>query len=184
MKNMIVNTFTKMVEAGKTDKITVKALIKECHISRQTFYYHFQDLMDMLEWSIRQTSKQLVEESLKANNIRSALHIFISFVVDHFQQFEKLMNSERRFQMERIMIEVIENCLSELVRNLEQDCSFNYLDREVWIRYSTYGLVGVLLAYGGKESLDQDRLAFQLEQILYGKLALDKKRKQLKTSYQ
>ncbi|HIT10940.1 MAG TPA: hypothetical protein IAC24_05020 [Candidatus Onthousia faecigallinarum] len=86
--------------------------------------------------------------------------------------------------MERIMIEVIENCLSELVRNLEQDCSFNYLDREVWIRYSTYGLVGVLLAYGGKESLDQDRLAFQLEQILYGKLALDKKRKQLKTSYQ
>ena len=50
---MIVNTFTKMVEAGKTDKITEKALIKECHISRQTFYYHFHDIMDVLEWTFK-----------------------------------------------------------------------------------------------------------------------------------
>lgn len=30
------------------DKITVKALIDKCRISRQTFYYHFQDIMDVM----------------------------------------------------------------------------------------------------------------------------------------
>ena len=66
MKKIIADTFLKMIEHGNIDKITVKALIEECHISRQTFYYHFQDLMDVLEWSVNQGMKKLVEESLKA----------------------------------------------------------------------------------------------------------------------
>ena len=49
MKNVLADTFAEMVKQGNVDKITVKALIEECHISRQTFYYHFQDIMDVLE---------------------------------------------------------------------------------------------------------------------------------------
>ena len=51
MKSIIADTFLHMVQHGNIDKITVKALIDACHISRQTFYYHFKDIMDVLEWS-------------------------------------------------------------------------------------------------------------------------------------
>lgn len=54
MKSIIADTFLHMVQHGNIDKITVKALIDECHISRQTFYYHFKDIMDVLEWSVQQ----------------------------------------------------------------------------------------------------------------------------------
>ena len=47
MKEMIAETYARMIRQGDIDKITVKALIEECHISRQTFYYHFQDIMDV-----------------------------------------------------------------------------------------------------------------------------------------
>ena len=43
MKSIIADTFFLMVQLGNIDKITVKALIDACHISRQTFYYHFKD---------------------------------------------------------------------------------------------------------------------------------------------
>ena len=68
-------------------KITVKSLIEACHISRQTFYYHFQDIMDVLEWSVRQQTQQLVEKSRQAENLRAVLEIFISFTVDYYLSF-------------------------------------------------------------------------------------------------
>lgn len=64
MKLLIAETFGKLAQRGNIDKITVKALIEECHISRQTFYYHFQDIMDVLEWSVRRQTQALLEQSL------------------------------------------------------------------------------------------------------------------------
>ena len=171
MKESIAETFAKMVWRGNMDKITVKALIDECHISRQTFYYHFQDIMDVLEWSVRQTTQQLVEQSLQTEDMRSALRIFISFAVERFPMLQKLMNSQRRPQVEQIMIDAISAYLSQMAQNRPKDVSINYLDREVLLRYNACGLVGVLLAYGGKSNLDQDKLACQLEKILSGELA-------------
>lgn len=54
MKTIIANTFMDMFRQGNVDKITVKQLIDACHVSRQTFYYHFQDILHVMEWSIRQ----------------------------------------------------------------------------------------------------------------------------------
>ena len=65
MKAMIAGTYLQLVQHGNVDKITVKALIDACHISRQTFYYHFRDIMDVLEWSIQRETARLVEETCK-----------------------------------------------------------------------------------------------------------------------
>ena len=37
MKTIIADTFAQMIRKGDIDKITVKNVIEECHISRQTF---------------------------------------------------------------------------------------------------------------------------------------------------
>lgn len=61
MKLAISEAFLEMIRHGNVDKITVKSLIEECHVSRQTFYYHFQDILDVMEWSIQRETERLVE---------------------------------------------------------------------------------------------------------------------------
>lgn len=51
----------------------MKALIEECHISRQTFYYHFQDINDVMEWSVRREAKQLLRQSLELPSFAAGL---------------------------------------------------------------------------------------------------------------
>ena len=79
MKAVIAGTYLQLVQHGNVDKITVKALIDACHISRQTFYYHFRDIMDVLEWSIQRETARLVEETLQVEGMGQALKLFISF---------------------------------------------------------------------------------------------------------
>lgn len=170
MKNIIGETFIKMVARKSIDKITVKALIEECHISRQTFYYHFQDIMDVLEWCICQETNALVKESLKAENLQSALRIFISFSTEHFPWFQKLMDSHRRSQIEKLMVDSVKTYMLELSRHSHSDLYVNYEDMKVLLQFNACGLVGVLLEYSKAPFQNPDKLARQLEQIISGQL--------------
>ena len=65
MKKQISDTFIDMLEKEDIDKITVTRLIEKCHISRQTFYYHFHDIMDVLEWTFKRSIQILVQRSME-----------------------------------------------------------------------------------------------------------------------
>ena len=148
------------------DKITIQDIADDCGISRMTFYYHFKDIMDVLEWSVQQAMQQLTEMSLKEKDMQSVLRVFVSFTVEHFPMLKKLMESQRRAQIEQIMIDGVGVYMRSVARGKNRDVPVNHSDGEVLLRYSACGLVGVLLAYGGKADLDQERLARQLTQIL------------------
>ena len=170
MKNIIADTYAEMVTHGNVDKITVKALIEKCHISRQTFYYHFQDIIDVLEWSIQRGTEHLVEESLNAEDLRSSLRIFVTFFVDHFPQIQKLLESQKRSQIEKIAIDAVSAYLRELSQQKRPDLYYNYADREIFLRFNACGLVGILLSVSGNPRLDKEKLIRQHEEILSGEL--------------
>lgn len=45
----IMGTFNDMLTEMPFDKITVSALVRRCGISANTFYYHYQDIYDLLK---------------------------------------------------------------------------------------------------------------------------------------
>mgnify|MGYP002284720339 FL=1 len=83
MKNIISETFISMVRQKGLDKITVKALIEACNISRQTFYYHFQDIMDVVEWSVGRSAQNMLSRSLEAESPEKALEVFITSAIEN-----------------------------------------------------------------------------------------------------
>ncbi len=166
MKHTIVETYMEMVRKGNVDKITVKALIEECHISRQTFYYHFRDIMDVLEWSFRMVVERLVQRTLKAEGAEEAIRIFVSSTVENHQMIEKLMNSQRRREIEQLMTDAVETYLRELARYKNPDLTVNVSNMEVTLHFISCGIIGVLLKYGGMPQVDTEKLSKQLFQIL------------------
>lgn len=50
-KRAIAYAFKDLLKEKAFNKITVNDIAKECDINRQTFYYHFQDIRDLVEWT-------------------------------------------------------------------------------------------------------------------------------------
>ena len=48
-KQMITSKLFELLDHEKPENVSVKRLVGECGISRQTFYYHFKDIMDVME---------------------------------------------------------------------------------------------------------------------------------------
>ncbi len=48
-KRAIKTSFLKLLNAKMLDKITVKDIVEDCGINRNTFYYHFEDVYALLQ---------------------------------------------------------------------------------------------------------------------------------------
>ena len=49
----IITAFWQLLEEKPYNKITVKNIVERCDINRNTFYYHFQDIPDLLYKSLK-----------------------------------------------------------------------------------------------------------------------------------
>lgn len=66
-KQALAQAFARLLEDTTLDRITVTAIAKECGINRQTFYYHFHDVYDLLSWTIETHIDKLLAEVPRRN---------------------------------------------------------------------------------------------------------------------
>lgn len=50
-KYALENSLKNLLLQKPLDKITISDITDDCGISRMTFYYHFKDIYDLVEWS-------------------------------------------------------------------------------------------------------------------------------------
>lgn len=50
-KRAMEASLKKMLLQKPLDKITISDIAEDCGISRMTFYYHFKDIYDLIEWA-------------------------------------------------------------------------------------------------------------------------------------
>ena len=75
MKKMIAEAAWRLLTEKKVRKLTVKDIVEECHITRQSFYYHFEDIPDLLRWVLEQGLERMMEESQAQGNDEESIRL-------------------------------------------------------------------------------------------------------------
>lgn len=171
MKRTIAEAFLTLARQKAVDKITVKDLVEECHISRQTFYYHFQDLLEVLEWTFQQMTQQTLERSLRADTPQAALHAFFEGAMEHRDLIDKLLHSQKWEQTQGLIVQTIHSYLEELFRLRRPNPRLSYADLEVMLEFYTFGMAGLLLKHRGRSAAELDQLADQAYRLMTGEMA-------------
>ena len=55
--------------------------MEECHITRQAFYYHFEDIPELLSRVLEKDMGKLLKECQARENMESSLNFFLSAAV-------------------------------------------------------------------------------------------------------
>ncbi len=62
------------------DKITVREITEECGVNRQTFYYHFEDIYDLLKWVYQQEIIFLMKKQEVVKTWQDALLVLLDYL--------------------------------------------------------------------------------------------------------
>lgn len=170
-KYMISTALIDLTDKKPIDKITVKDIVEMCSITRQTFYYHFQDIMDVIEWSMKQRMEEILEKSLNASSMQEAVRILVSSVEEHPEIISKLLNSQKREQTERLLISTIRAYMQEMIDKKELFMDMKRSDIEMAMNFYSYAIVGILLEITHKrKNADLDLISRQICQLMTGEM--------------
>ena len=176
MKSMIADAFMTLSKTKDVDKITVTDLVKACHISRQTFYYHFQDILEVLEWSVQQAFQEILAHSMDTEGPEDTLRSFSESSSEADALLKKLLHSQRREQIETILVNAVRSYLQEVLNRQDSKPDLPLADAKIMLDFCTYGIVGLLLENCGKKSLDKEKMAHQMQRLIFDRIDMLKEK--------
>ena len=62
MRQIFADTIVDMMHTKSLNAITVTDIVNQCGVSRQSFYYYFDDIYDLIEWIFTQESERALNE--------------------------------------------------------------------------------------------------------------------------
>ena len=83
MKYALAQSLKKLLSTRKLDKITVKDIAEDCGVNRQTFYYYFRDIYDLLEWNFCDATERLIRSGLDHGDWRSGVKAVTEYLQEN-----------------------------------------------------------------------------------------------------
>ena len=165
-KRMIADAFLQMTHQKNLDKITIKDIVECCSISRQAFYYHFQDILDVIEWIVQREMKCAVEECLKIEDPRSALLYMVRNTIEHDDKIKRLLASQHGEQIQQFLIRTFFDILRETKIRRRVRSNLPTVEADMTLRFLAFGTVGVIKEAISNGNRDAESLCNEIYPII------------------
>ncbi len=146
-KQAMANSLKHLLEKKALSKITIKDIVEDCGVNRQTFYYHFQDVYDLVEWIFYNDLDKVIGDKRYYTN----WHEGCRRILDYMQQNKKLVlnvyYSVNRVKLEDYFKSWMHPMLADIVKELTQDISIQDEDREFVTDVYLSMLVGLFMQW-------------------------------------
>lgn len=146
-KLAIESSFKKLLKTKSLDKITISDITDDCGISRMTFYYHFKDIFDLIDWICLKEAEQAL----------SCLKIFDTWQKGFLEMFRTVQKSKSFFLSvySCISLEKIQNYLYNLtfkmllnvVEEKSKGLNVTDADKKYVADYFKFVFVGIMLQW-------------------------------------
>jgi probable dihydroxyacetone kinase regulator len=144
-KKAIAASLKKLLTKKPLSKITINDIVEDCGITRQTFYYHFADIYDLIEWIFTsEATKALNGEKTYATWQEGFLHIF-QYVLDNKLFVTNIYHSINREQLERYLYNETYNLLMGVVEEKAAGLSVKDEYKRFIANFYKYGFTGLML---------------------------------------
>lgn len=74
---------SKLLETRSLEKITIKEITDECGLTRNTFYYHFHDVYELLHWLFEQKTDEIVKKYSDQEDWEGGLEEVLNYLYEH-----------------------------------------------------------------------------------------------------
>ena len=163
-KRALAESLKKLLLEKPLDRITVSDITEDCGVSRMTFYYHFKDVYDLIEWTWLQAAERALDGQKTYDTWQLGfLQIFL-LVQENRAFVMNLYHSISREQVERYLYRLTYQLLIGVVEEKSAGMSVRDEDKKFIADFYKYAFVGLMLDWirGGMKGEPQvliDRLS-------------------------
>ena len=121
----IMSTFMQLLESESLDKITVRDIVEECEINRNTFYYHYSDIYDLLDDVVRVETEKFMSEDVDENTTFG-------------EEYERAARFVLKYK--KAILHIYDSKKRDVLQNYLETLAFSFISRFVKKEADGYGL--------------------------------------------
>ena len=127
------------------NKITINDIAEDCGINRMTFYYHFKDIYDLMEWSCLEDARKALEEKKTHDTWQQGLLQIFNAVRENKPFIMNIYRCVDREQVEKYLKPLTDSLLMGVVEEQSSGLTVRQEDKEFIARVYSYVFVGLML---------------------------------------
>ena len=172
-KQVMADAFEQLLERKPFDKITVKDVVEIAHVNRQTFYYHFRDIYDLVGWIFSFEAERIIADGTLQTWQQSLGEAFSS-MMRHRTLILNVFNSPKRDELDQFLHRVSHPLFANLVERSNHNQDMPPEDCALTAWFYTYALTGLVLDWirGGMKGAPME-LVVQISRLVAGDLKFD-----------
>lgn len=171
-KRAIEQSLKRLLLKKPLTKITINDIAEDCGINRMTFYYHFKDIYDLVEWACLEDARAALEEKRTYDTWQEGfLQIFEAVQVN--KPF--IMNVYRcvhQEQVEQYLKPLVDRLLLDVINEEAAGMTVREEDKKFIAQVYSYVFVGLMLDWIKDDMQgDPETLIRQLATLIRGNVA-------------
>ena len=167
-KRALEESLKRMLLKKPVNKITILDITEDCGISRMTFYYHFKDIYDLIEWSCVEDAAKALDGKKTYDTWQQGFLQIFQAVLENKPFIQNVYQSVSREQVEKYLYTLTYRLLIGVVEEKAAGMDVRDTDKEFIANFYKFAFVGLMLDWikdGMKKDPQQiiDRLSILIE---------------------
>ena len=152
-------------------KITINDITEDCGINRMTFYYHFKDIYDLVEWSCEEDARKALAGNRTYDIWQQGFSQILQAVLENKPFIMNVYHSVSREQVENYLYQVTYDLLIGVVEEKSAEMQVARADKEFLADLYKYAFVGLILDWIRRDMKDDPAaMVDRLSEAMHGNI--------------
>ena len=154
-------------------KIKVGDITEDCGINRMTFYYHFKDIYDLVEWSCLEDAKRALEEKKTYDTWQQGFLQIFKAVQENKPFILNVYRCVHREQVEKYLQPWVDQLLLNVINEEAAGITVRDEDKQFIAQVYSYMFIGLMLDWI-KDDMREDpqQIVEKLSKLIKGSVSV------------
>lgn len=154
-------------------KITVGDITEDCGINRMTFYYHFKDIYDLVEWSCLEDAKRALEKKKTYDTWQQGFLQIFKAVQENKPFILNVYRCVHREQVEKYLQPLVDQLLLNVINEEAAGITVRDEDKQFIAQVYSYMFIGLMLDWI-KDDMREDpqQIVEKLSKLIKGSVSV------------
>lgn len=165
-KKELAESLKKLASKRLFEQVTVGDIVKECGVNRQTFYYHFSDKYELLDWIYYNETFVPLTADITFGNWDEKLYALLRIMRENKAFYMNTIKCSDNF-FEEYLLKMLTTLFETAVEDLDARGQLTPEKKRMASKIFAYGLTGVVIewAMGGMKA-DEKLIAENMKELV------------------
>lgn len=168
-KRALEQSLKNLLQQKPLSKITISDITEDCGISRMTFYYHFKDIYDLVEWACAEDAARALQNKKTYDTWQQGFVQIFHAVRENKIFVMNVYRCVNREQVEKYLVPLTDQLIMGVITERAAGMTVREADQQFIAQVYSYAFVGIMLDWIRDDMrADPEELVNRLAMVIHG----------------